>query len=337
MPEVRIDPLTGLRAIVAGERADRPGGGFSASPRPPLDPGTDPFLAGHEDRTPPELWASRPDGGEPNTPGWTVRAVPNLYPAFQDGVPTEADAGPAGDPLSAGRGEPAIFATRPAIGAHEVIVNAPQPATSLLELEVAQLERAMDGWRQRVRAHDGAAYVHVIVNEGREAGASLPHTHAQLYALPFVPHAIARERERFTAYSDRTHGRNLLEDLLQEEVRLRERLVAYDSEAVAICPFASQVPYQLQIVPRTPRPRFEDEGPLGAALLHEVLGRLERALGALPPLNMWVRTAPRGAQYYCWRIDLLPRLTYHAGLELGAGLSLNVLPPERATELLRAA
>ena len=131
-------------------------------------------------------------------------------------------------------------------------------------------------WRERMRAHDGAAYVHVIVNEGREAGASLPHTHAQLYALPFVPHAIARERERFTAYSDRTQGRNLLEDLLQEEVRLRERLVAYDSEAVAICPFASRVPFQVQIVPRAPRARFEDEGPLGAALLHEVLGRLER-------------------------------------------------------------
>ncbi len=337
MPDVRIDPITGLRTIVAGERADRPGGGFSAAPRPAIDPETDPFLEGHEDRTPPEVWALRPGGGDPDTPGWTVRAVPNLYPALQPGDARDADAGPAGDPLALGRGEPAMFASRPAVGSHEVIVNAPQAAASLLELDVAQLEVAMDGWRQRMRAHDGAAVVHVIVNEGREAGASLPHTHAQLYALPFVPHAIARERERFTAYSDRTHGRNLLEDLLQEEVRGRERLVAYDSEAVAICPFASQVPYQVQIVPRAPRARFEDEGPLGAALLHEVLGRLERALGALPPLNMWVRTAPRGAKYFCWRIDVLPRLTHVAGLEMGAGLSLNVLPPERAAELLRAA
>ena len=106
--------------------------------------------------------------------------------------------------------------------------------------------------------------MHVIVNEGREAGASLPHTHAQLYALPFVPAAVARERERFTAYSDRTQGRNLLEDLLQEEVRRRERVVAIDDEAVAICPFASRVPFQVQIVPRRPRRRFEDDGPLGA-------------------------------------------------------------------------
>ena len=56
-------------------------------------------------------------------------------------------------------------------------------------------------WRERMRAHADAGYVHVIVNEGREAGASLPHTHSQLYALPLVPAAVARERERFTAYS----------------------------------------------------------------------------------------------------------------------------------------
>jgi UDPglucose--hexose-1-phosphate uridylyltransferase len=152
-----------------------------------------------------------------------------------------------------------------------------------------------------------------------------------------VPNAVARERERFTAYSERTAGRNLLEDLLQEEVRLRQRVVAYDSEAVAICPFASRVPFQLQIVPRTPRARFEDQGPVGAALLHKALVRLERVLGALPPFNLWVRTAPHGARYFCWRIDLMPRLTHLAGLELGTGLHLNVLPPERAAALLREA
>jgi UDPglucose--hexose-1-phosphate uridylyltransferase len=179
--------------------------------------------------------------------------------------------------------------------------------------------------------------VHVIVNEGREAGASLPHSHAQLYALPFVPAAIARERERFTAYWDRTQGRNLLEDLLQEEVRRADRIVSIDREAVAVAPFASRVPFQVQLIPRKPRARFDEDGPLGAALLLDVLGRMERVLGAVPPLNMWVRTAPSGAEQFCWRIDLLPRLTHLAGLELGTGVNLNILPPERAAALLRDA
>ena len=197
------------------------------------------------------------------------------------------------------------------------------------------MRAACEVWRERMRAHADAPYLHLIVNEGREAGASLPHTHAQLYALPFVPAGIARERERFTAYSDRTQGRNLLEDLLQEEVRRRDRIVSIDREAVALCPFASRVPFQLQLVPRRPRARFGDDGPLGAALLLDVLARLERVLGAVPPLNLWVRTAPSGAEHFCWRIDLLPRLTHLAGLELGTGLNLNILPPERAAALLR--
>jgi UDPglucose--hexose-1-phosphate uridylyltransferase len=334
VPDLRIDPLSGLRTIVAGERAGRPGGELSAKARPPVDPSTDPFLEGHEERTPPELFALRPAGGGADGPGWTVRVVPNLYPALgADGAAAAA----ASDPLAAGRGEPDLFASRPAAGGHEVIVNAPQPVSSLAELEPAQVEVAMDVWRERMRAHAEAAYLHLIVNEGHEAGASLPHTHAQLYALPFVPAVVARERERFTAYSDRTQGRNLLEDLLQEEVRRRERIVAIDREAVAIAPFASRVPFQVQIVPRRPRARFEDDGPLGAALLHDVIARLGRALGALPPLNLWVRTAPAGAEYFCWRIDLLPRLTHLAGLELGTGVNLNVMPPELAAAKLRDA
>ena len=333
MPELRIDPLSGLRTIVAGERAGRPGGELSAEPRPPVDPEKDPFLEGHEERTPPELFALRPDGGGADGPGWTVRVVPNLYPALAAADESVADS----DPLGAGRGEPDLFASRPAFGGHEVIVNAPQPVSSLAELEPAQVEIAMDVWRERMRAHAEAAYLHLIVNEGREAGASLPHTHAQLYALPFVPAVVARERERFTAYSDRTQGRNLLEDLLQEEVRRRERIVAIDREAVALAPFASRVPFQVQIVPRRPRARFEDDGPLGASLLHDVIGRLGRVLGALPALNLWVRTAPAGAEYFCWRIDVLPRLTHLAGLELGTGVNLNVMPPELAAARLRDA
>jgi UDPglucose--hexose-1-phosphate uridylyltransferase len=335
VPELRIDPLNGLRTIVAGERAGRPGGDLRAESRPPVDPDTDPFLEGHEQRTPPELFALRPGGGPENGPGWSVRVVPNLYPALAP----EPAAPPGGvvDPLAAGRGEPELFPARPAAGAHEVIVNAPQPVSSLAELEPSQVEVAMEVWRERMRTHADAACRHLIVNEGREAGASLPHTHAQLYALPFVPAAVARERERFTAYSERTQGRNLLEDLVQEEVRRRERIVAIDREAVAIAPFASRVPFQVQIVPRKPRARFEDDGPLGAALLHDVVGRLGRVLGALPALNLWVRTGPAGAEYFCWRIDVLPRLTQLAGLELGTGLNLNIMPPELAAEKLRDA
>jgi UDPglucose--hexose-1-phosphate uridylyltransferase len=327
MPEVRVDPLTGLKSIVTPERATRPGGGLSAEPCPPIDPETDPFREGHEDRTPPEVYAVRPNGSEPDTPGWRVRVVPNLYPALDP----ESTAPP---PFA----KKDLFTATPAKGRHEVVINAPDPVPSLADLEADQVKAAVDVWRERMRTHaEDAAYVHVIVNERREAGASLPHTHAQIYALDFVPAAVARERERFGAYAQRTMGGNLLQDLVQEEVKLNERIVAIDDEAVLMVPYGARFPYQLMLAPRRPRPRFHDDGPTGAALLHDALCRLARRMGASPPLNLWIRTAPRGTDQFCWRIDVVPRLTHMAGLELGTGVHLNIVAPERAAADLREA
>ncbi len=327
MHEIRVDPLTGLRAIIAEGRGDRPGGGWELPAPPALDAAADPLLEGHEDRTPPELAAfGTPAGRAPDTPGWKARAIPNRYPAL---VPGAADPPPTSDP--------GLFSAQPALGDHEVIVNAPHAATTLAGLDPAQLALAMDAWRERMRVRAGASCLHLLVNEGGAAGASLPHTHAQLYALPFVPAAIARERERFGAHATRTMGGNLLADLVQEEVRRRERLVAVDDDAVLLTPFASRVPFQLVLAPRRARARFEDDGATGAALLHDGLNRLARRLGGSPPLNLWVRTAPRGADHFAWRIDVLPRLTCLGGLELGTGLDLNELAPETAAAELRAA
>jgi UDPglucose--hexose-1-phosphate uridylyltransferase len=326
LPEVRVDPLTGLKTIVAGERATRPGAGLSTTPADPIDVEKDPFAEGHEDRTPPEVYAVRENGGRPDTPGWQVRVVPNLYPALD---PESPEPGP--DP------NPDLFSAAAALGSHEVIVNAPQSVSSLSDLDAGQVALAVDVWRERMRAHGEAAYVHVIVNERREAGASLPHTHAQLYALGFVPASVARERERFGAYATRTMGGNLLADLVQDEVRRRERIVAIDDEAVLMAPYGARLPYQLMLAPRAARPRFEDDGPSGAVLLHDALTRLRRRLGAAPPLNLWVRTAPRGAEHFCWRIDVVPRLTHLAGLELGTGVHLNVVAPEQVAAELREA
>ena len=326
MSELRVDPLTGLRTIIAAGRATRPGGEAPVAAAAAINPADDPFAEGNEDRTPPELFALRPDGGEPNGPGWTVRVVPNLYPALDRISPPPPD-----------EADTDLFDSSAATGAHEVIVNAPASVTSLADLDAREVATAVDVWRERMRAHKDAACLHLIVNERVEGGASLPHTHAQLYVLDFVPAVIARERERFGAYASRKLGQDLLADLLAAEVRRGERTVAIDEEAVLIAPWASRMPYQLLLAPRRPRGRFEDDGATGAALLHDALQRLMRLFGATPPLNLWVRTAPRGADHFCWRIDIVPRLTHLAGLELGAGLHLNVIAPERAAQELRGA
>jgi len=316
VPELRVDPLSGLRAIIAPDRDERPL--HTAAPDEPA-PAQDPFAPGHEDQTPPELYAIRDSA-------WRVRVFNNLYPALE----------PESHELLA-EARPDLYARAPASGSHEVIVNSERAVSALAELTPGELAGAIEVWRARMREHADAACVHLSVNEGHGAGASIPHTHAQLYAFDFVPALIARERERAAAYATRTMGGSLVGDLVQEEVRRGERVVAIDDEAVLLAPFASWLPYQLMLAPRRPRPRFEDEGEGGAAALHDALARLARLHGSSPPLNLWVRTAPRGAEHFCWRIDIVPRLGGLAGLELGTGVHLNSVSPERAASELREA
>jgi UDPglucose--hexose-1-phosphate uridylyltransferase len=347
-PELRIDQLTGMRTLLAPDRAGRPDDYAAARPASADREGSEgcPFCEGKEDETPPEVWANRPGGGGADSPGWLQRSVPNLYPALvgpdaagESASVSESGLTSAADPLlaSARSAEPELFKSMAAAGGHEVIVNSPRHVASLGELAPDELAGALVAWRTRIAAHaDEASLVHLIVNEGPDAGATLEHTHAQLFALPFVPPEIARERERFTAYNQRTMGGHLLEDVMVEEVRRRDRLVAIDDEAALFCPWASRWPYEMRLVPRTPTARF-DADERGAALLHRALRALAERLGEGVQLNLWVRTAPRDTEEFHWHIDLVPRLGTRGGFELGTGVDINVMPPERAAGELREA
>ena len=221
-PEIRIDQLTGLRTILAPGRAERPdsfAGRARASRR-----GRRAAPSARAARTARRPSSTRcgPGGGEPDTPGWTTRVVPNLYPAL--GGRGRREATDRRRRRSRRRGRRLRQRRRPAAGlaagrrtgplllaagerrARGDRSTRPEHVTAMAELDEEQFAAAVATWRERMRAHADASYVQLIVNEGGGAGASLEHTHAQLYALPFVPAAVARERERAGAYA-RTHRR----------------------------------------------------------------------------------------------------------------------------------
>ena len=97
MPELRRDPVTGRWVCLAPGRASRPEAVHNAVTATDADLDDCPFCEGSENRTPPEVAAIRPGGGDRDTPGWKVRVVPNLFPAFSA---DDADADLA-DPLHA--------------------------------------------------------------------------------------------------------------------------------------------------------------------------------------------------------------------------------------------
>jgi UDPglucose--hexose-1-phosphate uridylyltransferase len=202
-----------------------------------------------------------------------VRVVPNLYPAFQR---------------------------------QEVVVHSPEHARSLAELDGERLSLVAEAWRQRREAVP-TGYLHALVNEGREAGASLPHTHSQLVWLPEPPPQtqVRVDRERWSVVAER-------------------------DGIVLACPHASRLPYELVIAPVEPRASAFADDLLAAALqlLADGIRRVHHAAGAVP-LNAWLHDSED------WHLEVLPRLSIIAGVELGAGWWINALAPEDAAGALR--
>jgi UDPglucose--hexose-1-phosphate uridylyltransferase len=222
-----------------------------------------------------------------------------------------------------------LFESRPASGRQEVVIHSPRHRRSLSELGLRELQWVADAWQARAAAarEEGFPYVQALVNEGRAAGASLAHTHSQLVWLEDAPPLVAQEQ---VAQGER--GPCVLCSILAEEQGQRIRVVDERDGLILLCPFAGRQPYELLVAPLACEDDpFRSES-LGAALalLAEGLRRLRVAEGAVA-VNAWLHA--RGH----WHIEVLPRLTTLAGLELGAGYYVNTLAPESAAGLLRGA
>lgn len=160
MPELRFDPLGRRQVLLAPERARR-GAPVIKATKP--DPAPCDFCGGREDRTPPESFSVRHDGSAPDTRGWSVRVVPNLYPAT---------------PF------------------HEVVVHTPHHVLRYEEQDHQSQVDVVTAYRHRIAAADTAAVV-AVWNRGFVSGASRSHAHGQIFGLDAVPPTLVRECESF--------------------------------------------------------------------------------------------------------------------------------------------
>lgn len=338
--EYRLDPLTNRRVIIARGRSRRPhdshGAGEKSSSHsdPSLKSHKDdcPFCLGNEDMTPPEVTAHRPEGGRPNNPGWAIRVVPNKFPAL---IPSESLSLESSERASESMG---WFATSPAVGVHEVVIHDPDHSKGLFELGSKKVSRVLSIYRERLRVfaeRDDLKYAVAVVNHGAEAGASLEHSHSQLFSTSRVPFDVATEVE--IAESDCAAGRECrLCNIIKEERIRSERILGLTESHIAFIQFASRSPYQVSVAPTSHQSRFEDVSDeeiedLGLAVWRS-LGALQNVLGPVP-YNVVLRTSPWGnhaSEGYHWRLDIVPKLSIMAGFELGTGVFINIVPPEEA-------
>jgi UDPglucose--hexose-1-phosphate uridylyltransferase len=220
-----------------------------------------------------------------------VRVVPNKYPAFEH---------------------------------HEVVIHSARHVRSIADLSKGEIRAVAEAWHQRREAARAAGfpYVQLVLNEGRDAGASLPHSHSQLVWLPEAPPLVADESARMDA------GCALCE-LVEQERAESVRFIAEDGGLVAFAPWASRSPYEVWVAGAHDADGFDVEFlETALGLVVHAVRRLAETEGAVP-LNVWLHDAGHA------HLEVVPRFSTHAGFELGAGIYLNSLAPEEAAERLR--
>ena len=329
MPELRKDPITGRWVVVSTERQKRPMD-FRFEKATAIGREHCPFCPGREHVTPPEVLAYRQSGAA-NGPGWDLRVVPNKFPALRVEGTLERE----------GEG---MFDRMSGIGAHEVIIETTDHDKGFASMSELEIERVLWAFRDRVldlKNDIRFRYILLFKNHGAAAGATLEHGHSQLIALPIVPDFVREELDGAERhYKDKE--RCVFCDIVRQEIAAGRRLIHENADIVALAPYASRVPFETWLMPRSHGSRFE-ESPRHvfeslARMLKWVMARLDRALEH-PPYNLIIHSAPfseDAAAFFHWHVELMPRIARLAGFEWGSGFYINPTSPEEAAEVLRS-
>jgi UDPglucose--hexose-1-phosphate uridylyltransferase len=327
MPELRKDPVIGRWVIIATERARRPSE-FVQEPQQ-IRGGFCPLCEGNEDKTPPEIFSIRSPNTAPNTPGWSLRVVPNKFPALMA----------QGELNREGEG---VYDKMNGVGAHEVLVESPQHEANLATLSEEALRNLLIAYRQRMidlMRDPRLRYVMVFKNHGAAAGASLEHPHSQIIALPIIPKRVAEEIEGAKLFY-KFRERCIFCDIIRQEIAQQKRIIIENKDMLAIAPFASCFPFETWILPKSHSCCYIETTDTQmsnlASLLSDALKRMNRILSN-PPYNFALHTCygSETKDAYHWHIEIVPKLTKVAGFEWGTGFYINPTPPEEAARFLR--
>ncbi len=330
MPELRKDPVLGRWIIIAKERGKRPTdfivekseskGGFC------------PLCPGNEKTTPPEVLSYGDSAHMPNTPGWTLRVVPNKYPALI----IEGDLDKEGE---------GIYDKMNGIGAHEVIIESPNHDKAFADLPPLKILLVLKAFRDRITdlgRDPRFKYVMVFKNFGKAAGASLEHSHSQLVALPILPRMVLSELEGGRSYY-KYKERCIYCDIIRQEIKLKTRIVCQNDLFIVIAPYAPRSPFEMWILPKRHSSSYINQDDASFHALASIFSECMRRLNiCIPnvPYNFVLHCAPLRSEpleHYHWHFEIMPKLTQIAGFEWGSGFYINPTPPEDAAKFLREA
>jgi len=346
--EIRINPIVptesvlistarGMRPRKAEEKVERNAASHVE---------TCPFCRGNEDKTPPTIEAV------PEEADWKIRIVENLYPVLGDDNPNANLA----------------FGLQQVIdgyGRHEVVIDNPNHGIMIHEMTQEHLCSLFQTYQQRMqRLYENdprLKYVLVFKNFGPAAGASIPHTHSQIIAMPVVPENVQNE-----VFHSRTYYKkfnhcvfcSLIDEALTYEATIYDRssgevrrkinvgqyVVERGEKFIAIKPFASRFEWEIHILPLQHEADFlkadVDDLEDFSRVLQRTMKKLDAVIGGVQ-YNFFLHSLPHDDEYtdcvnsFHWHLEICPRTTIPSGFELGSGLFVSTISPEEAAEQLR--
>lgn len=272
----------------------------------------------------------------PDNEKWSMMVIKNKYPAVSPGKDGEERIGGA-------------FKVHSAVGDHDVAVFREHDLTPY-DFSKEQFADAIKVYKKRYKEiyeKDGCAeYILIFHNYGPGAGASIFHPHSQIISFPVLPPDVYRSiNGSFNYY--KKHGKKIYDLMLEWEIKEAKRIVYENDYFIAFCPFVSKYPYEVRIFPKQSQAHFEvlpeeQDAFLGEAI-KDVIGKIGKVLDK-PFFNFFIHTAPlkddlgeHFHDFYCWHMEIVPRLSIEGGVELGTDIHINVIDPDDAAEELRKA
>ncbi|HAR62339.1 MAG: galactose-1-phosphate uridylyltransferase [Candidatus Margulisiibacteriota bacterium] len=286
-----------------------------------------PFCPGNEISNE-EIFSIREDGR------WLIRAVNNKYPNLSPAPKACA---------SKKRTSDGIFVSMSGCGHHEVIIEHPVHNKTIGTMTVKEVERILSVYLRRYNALANDPIAHLITifrNNGKPAGSSLRHPHSQIISTKVVPLYIRSQLYEAEHYFD-DEGLCIYCAMLENELRVKERIIFENADFVVFVPFAAGIAYETMVMPRRHSASFgnlrESEIRSCAEALRFVTAKMVKNLNN-PSYNYLIRTAPvplSVVPFYHWYINIMPKTHPLNGFESGTGIRLSSFSPEQAAARLR--
>lgn len=263
---------------------------------------------------------------------WILQVIPNKHPALtpRDICPKISKSGP--------------YSIVDGVGRHEIIITRDHDNNfPNLSSQEANLVFKAFKERYKILIEDNCeAYIFIFHNWGLKAGATVYHPHYQMISMPIIPPDVQHSLSGSSAYFKK-HKKCVHCEMINWEKKIKRRIVFENKGAIVFTPFVSREPFELRIFPKKHLPYFEEtsESDLKFIVeaLQKALSKIEKKLGN-PNYNFFIHTAPTLAKenykHYHWHIEIRPKISVSAGIEVGTGIEITVVDPDEAAKTLRS-